>query len=54
MKIQHRAKGTRNENWHIEWKSKSKIFRLGFFKVITAGFPSWHLRIPFNVWERMG
>ena len=54
MRFRHMAKKTSNENWHIEWRSKDRIFRLGFFKMVTAGWPTWCLRIPFNVWERMG
>jgi len=56
MKFRHVARRTKNENWHIQWKSKHRIFRLGFFKVPTAGWRSWGgwWRRNFNTWERMG
>ena len=54
MNVGHIAKGTRNENWHLEWKSKHRIFRLGFFKGLTAGWESWGWRMNFNTLEKIG
>ena len=54
MRLRHIAKKTNNENWHIEWRSKVRIFRLGFFKALTAGWWSWKWRVDFNTWQRIG
>lgn len=54
MKIRHIAIGTMNENWHVQWKSKHRIFRLGCFKGLTAGWKSWEWRVNFNTWRRIG
>lgn len=53
MKIGHVGKKTTNENWHVEWKSKNKIFRLGIFKKFTADWESWKERIPHDTWQRI-
>ena len=50
MEFRHIAKGTKNENWHVEWKSKDKIFRVGVFKVFTAGWEDWKFRRNYSTW----
>ena len=53
MNTKHAEKGKYNENWHIEWKSKHRIFRVGIFKAFTAGWASWKERIPYDTWQRI-
>ncbi len=54
MKFRHIEKGKWDENYHIEWKSKHRIFRLGIFMGLTARWKSWGYRMNFNTWQRIG
>jgi len=51
MKFKHVEKGTKDENWHVHWKTKKREFKVAIFKMTHPIF--WEWRASYDFWHKI-